>query len=181
MTILPFMVPATVFAMGVQITFIKMGLNNTVTGVILAHLICSLPYAVRLMMDGTEAVGNRLEEQARVLGASRALAVSAPVATDNTATTDEIRILERNILVSAPPLPDISRKARREKTCGRISGHAHLSVTVQISIKTTGRITASAKSSNIIFKTVNFFPAALSFSTLFTSSYRYALYFSSSA
>lgn len=70
LTILPFMVPATVFAMGVQITFIKMGLNNRITGVILAHLICSLPYAVRLITDGTAAVGDRLEEQARVLGAS---------------------------------------------------------------------------------------------------------------
>ncbi len=69
-TILPFMVPATVFAMGIQITFIKMGLNNRIAGVIIAHLICSLPYAVRLIMDGTAAVGSRLEEQARVLGAS---------------------------------------------------------------------------------------------------------------
>ncbi len=70
LTILPFMVPGTVFAMGVQLVFIKLGLNNTLTGVILAHLICSLPYAVRLLLDGTKAVGNRLEEQARVLGAS---------------------------------------------------------------------------------------------------------------
>ncbi len=70
LTILPFMVPATVFAMGIQITFIRLGLNNTVTGVAVSHLICSLPYAVRLMMDGTAAVGDRLEEQARVLGAS---------------------------------------------------------------------------------------------------------------
>lgn len=70
LSVLPFMVPATVFAMGVQITFIKMGINNTVLGVILAHLICSLPYAVRLIMDGTAAVGDKLEEQARVLGAS---------------------------------------------------------------------------------------------------------------
>lgn len=70
LTVLPFMVPATVFAMGIQITFIKMGLNNTVMGVVVSHLICSLPYAVRLMMDGTAAVGDRLEEQARVLGAS---------------------------------------------------------------------------------------------------------------
>ncbi len=69
-TILPFMVPATVFAMGIQVTFIKMGLNNRMTGVILAHLICSLPYAVRLIMDGTAAAGSSLEEQARVLGAS---------------------------------------------------------------------------------------------------------------
>ena len=69
LTVLPLMVPATVFAMGIQITFIRMGLNNTVAGVILAHLIYSLPYAVRLIMDGTRAVGIALEEQARVLGA----------------------------------------------------------------------------------------------------------------
>lgn len=69
LTILPFMVPATVFAMGVQITFIKLGLNNTIFGVVIAHLICSLPYAVRLIIDGMEAVGTGLEEQARVLGA----------------------------------------------------------------------------------------------------------------
>ena len=68
--IIPFMVPATVFAMGIQITFIKMGLNNSITGVVIAHLICSLPYGVRLLMDGTIAAGNKLEEQARVLGAS---------------------------------------------------------------------------------------------------------------
>ena len=54
MAVLPFMVPATVFAMGVQVTFIKMGLNNTAAGVILVHLICSLPYAVRLITDGTD-------------------------------------------------------------------------------------------------------------------------------
>lgn len=70
LTVLPFMVPATVFAMGVQVTFIRLGLNNTVAGVVISHLICSLPYAVRLLMDGTAAVGDRLEEQARVLGAS---------------------------------------------------------------------------------------------------------------
>lgn len=69
LTILPFMIPATVFAMGVQIMFIKLGLNNTVFGVIIAHLICSLPYAVRLIIDGMEAVGTGYEEQARVLGA----------------------------------------------------------------------------------------------------------------
>lgn len=70
LSILPFMVPATVYAMGVQVTFIKMGLNNTITGVVISHLICSLPYAVRLLMEATRATGIRLEEQARVLGAS---------------------------------------------------------------------------------------------------------------
>lgn len=69
MSMLPFLVPGTVFAMGVQITFIKCGLSGTVQGVIIVHLICSLPYAVTLMQDGTRAMGVKLEEQARVLGA----------------------------------------------------------------------------------------------------------------
>ena len=69
LSLLPFLVPATVFAMGIQITFLKWGLGNSVAGVILVHLICSLPYAVRLLMDGMRAVGTKLEEQAQVLGA----------------------------------------------------------------------------------------------------------------
>ena len=69
LALLPFLVPATVFAMGIQITFIKIGLSGTIPGVILAHLICSLPYAVTLLQDGTRALGTKLEEQARVLGA----------------------------------------------------------------------------------------------------------------
>lgn len=84
LTILPFMVPATVFAMGIQLTFIRLGLNNTAIGVILAHVICSLPYAVRLILDGTQAVGVKLEEQARVLGAPSLTAfrkVTLPVLT----------------------------------------------------------------------------------------------------
>ncbi len=69
LSLLPFLVPASVFAMGVQIVFIRNGLSGTVLGVIIAHLICSLPYAVMLIQDGTRAVGTGLEEQARVLGA----------------------------------------------------------------------------------------------------------------
>lgn len=69
LSLLPFLVPATVFAMGIQITFIKIGLSGTIPGVIIVHLICSLPYAVTLLQDGTRALGTRLEEQARVLGA----------------------------------------------------------------------------------------------------------------
>lgn len=69
LSLLPFLVPASVFAMGIQIAFIKAGLSGTVAGVIIVHLICSLPYAVILLQDGTRAIGTRLEEQARVLGA----------------------------------------------------------------------------------------------------------------
>lgn len=68
-SLLPFLVPATVFAMGIQVKFIKAGLSGTIVGVMIVHLICSLPYAVTLLQDGTRAMGRRLEEQARVLGA----------------------------------------------------------------------------------------------------------------
>ena len=69
LSLLPFLVPATVFAMGIQVKFIQAGLSGTIVGVIIVHLICSLPYAVTLLQDGTRAMGTRLEEQARVLGA----------------------------------------------------------------------------------------------------------------
>lgn len=69
-SVMPFMVPATVFAIGIQVTFIKWGLSNTVLGVIITHLIYSLPYALLLLLDGTKAIGKKLEEQARNLGAN---------------------------------------------------------------------------------------------------------------
>ena len=67
--LLPFIIPATVFGMGIQVIFLRMGWGRTFIGVMLAQLIYSLPYASRLILDGTRALGNGLEEQARVLGA----------------------------------------------------------------------------------------------------------------
>ena len=55
--------------MGIQITLIRLGLSDTVTGVILVHLITALPYCITIMTDVTRQVGCRLEEQAMVLGA----------------------------------------------------------------------------------------------------------------
>ena len=66
---LPLLVPGTVFAMGIQITFIRLGLSDTIAGVVLVHLIAALPYCITIMTDVTAAAGNRLEEQAMVLGA----------------------------------------------------------------------------------------------------------------
>lgn len=70
MVLLPFIIPSTVFGMGAQIMFIKMGLARSMVGVIIVHLIYSLPYATKLLYDGTKSMGLSLEEQARVLGAS---------------------------------------------------------------------------------------------------------------
>ncbi|MCL2826005.1 MAG: ABC transporter permease subunit [Eggerthellaceae bacterium] len=68
-TVLPFLIPMTVFAMGVQVAFIRAGLANTAFGVILAHCIVALPYAVTIMTDVMAAAGTRLEQQARTSGA----------------------------------------------------------------------------------------------------------------
>ena len=67
---LPLLVPGTVFAMGIQLVMLKLGLADRIAGVVLVHLVCALPYCIAIMGDVTRAVGVRLEEQARVLGAS---------------------------------------------------------------------------------------------------------------
>lgn len=66
---LPLLVPGTVFAMGIQTSLIRMHINDTLTGVVLVHLVAALPYCITIMMDVTAAVGDSLEEQAAVLGA----------------------------------------------------------------------------------------------------------------
>lgn len=68
-SLLPFIVPSTVFAMGVQVVFLQAGLARTVPGVILAHCIVALPYAMIIMTDITHAAGTHREEAARTLGA----------------------------------------------------------------------------------------------------------------
>lgn len=66
---LPLLVPGTVFAMGIQVTLIHLGLTDTLAGVVIVHLIAAVPYCITIMTDVTRAVGGRLEEQAIVLGA----------------------------------------------------------------------------------------------------------------
>ena len=70
-TMLPFLIPSTVFAMGVQVAFIRLGLARSVGGVILAHCIVALPYAMGIMCDVTRASGRRMEEAALTCGAGR--------------------------------------------------------------------------------------------------------------
>ena len=67
--LLPLLVPGTVFAMGIQITLIRLGLSDTLAGVILVHLTAAVPYCITIMEGVTRAAGRRLEEQAMVLGA----------------------------------------------------------------------------------------------------------------
>ena len=70
LAIAPILVPGTVFAMGIHIVFIKLSLADTILGVIIVHLIYTLPYTINIMKDLTESIGEQMEVQAYVLGAS---------------------------------------------------------------------------------------------------------------
>lgn len=75
-TALPFLIPSTVFAMGVQVAFIKMGMARTAGGVALAHCIIALPYSITIMTDVCKAAGVSLFEAAQTMGASPAQAAA---------------------------------------------------------------------------------------------------------
>ncbi|GAB6137777.1 ABC transporter permease [Halanaerobaculum tunisiense] len=66
----PIIVPPLAVTMGIHINFMKLGLSDTITGVILVHLIPTIPYSVRILTHVFEALGDRLEAQAQVLGAN---------------------------------------------------------------------------------------------------------------
>lgn len=65
----PVIVPPLAVTMGIHINFIKYGLTDSILGVILVHLIPTVPYSIRILTNVFEALGKKLEEQARVLGA----------------------------------------------------------------------------------------------------------------
>jgi putative spermidine/putrescine transport system permease protein len=65
----PIIIPPFVAVMGMHITFIRLGLTETVTGVILSHIVPTLPYMVRALIVSFSTLGFQWEEQARMLGA----------------------------------------------------------------------------------------------------------------
>ena len=109
--LLPFLIPATVFAMGVQVALIRAGLAGTVAGVVLAHSIVALPYAALIMADAMEAAGSRLEEQARVCGAGGAESVAHGHSADALALASVGGLHELHLVVLAV-LPHASGRLR---------------------------------------------------------------------
>ncbi|KRQ87455.1 putative 2-aminoethylphosphonate transport system permease protein PhnV [Caloramator mitchellensis] len=67
----PIIVPITPVGMGIHYIFIKLGIANTLLGIIIAHLIPTLPYGIRIITDIIEIVGDKFENQGKVLGASK--------------------------------------------------------------------------------------------------------------
>lgn len=66
----PLILPLSSITMGLHILFIKLGLTNTILGVILINCIPCIPYAVRLVSNVMSMVGVNHEMVAKSLGAS---------------------------------------------------------------------------------------------------------------
>jgi putative spermidine/putrescine transport system permease protein len=66
----PVIVPSIAVAMGIQIIFIRAGLTNTIPGVVLVHLVPTIPYVVLVMGAVFSNYDTSYEDQARVLGAN---------------------------------------------------------------------------------------------------------------
>ena len=67
----PLLVPAVAVAIGLDVTFIRLGLSRTFWGVVLVHLIPAAPYAVLVLAGVFANYDDDFEAQARTLGASR--------------------------------------------------------------------------------------------------------------
>ena len=65
----PLIVPGLVTALGLHVAAIRLGVSDTVGGVVVAHLLPTLPYMVLVMTATFTNVGTELEAQARTLGA----------------------------------------------------------------------------------------------------------------
>jgi len=66
----PTIVPGIAVVLGIHSIFINLGLNNTIGGVVLVHLIPTLPYMVLVMSGIFANYDPTYEAQARTLGAS---------------------------------------------------------------------------------------------------------------
>ena len=65
------MFPDVLIALPIAVTFIKMGLLDTVAGLVFAHLIGNLPFIAWILVGTFESIPKALEEAATVDGCSR--------------------------------------------------------------------------------------------------------------
>ena len=66
----PLLLPTIVLGLAILIVFARMGLLGTPTGLIIAHLVVTLPYALRVLHTALGALPMAVEEAAATLGAS---------------------------------------------------------------------------------------------------------------
>ncbi|MCT4618330.1 MAG: ABC transporter permease [Marinisporobacter sp.] len=68
---MPIIVPPIVVMMGMYKTFIRLNLTESIMGVVMAHMIPTLPYMIRAIAISFRHLGFEWEEQAKMLGAGK--------------------------------------------------------------------------------------------------------------
>lgn len=68
---LPLIVPEAAIGIALLMIFIRLGLAGSYPGIIIAHLIPTIPYMIRMLTAVYQGLGLEFEEQAYILGASR--------------------------------------------------------------------------------------------------------------
>lgn len=68
---LPLIVPDVAIGIGLLVIFIHLGLAGTYLGIVIAHLIPTIPYMIRMLTAVYQGLDRVFEEQAYLLGASR--------------------------------------------------------------------------------------------------------------
>ncbi|WZL73348.1 ABC transporter permease subunit [Clostridiaceae bacterium 35-E11] len=68
---MPIIVPPIIIMMGMYKMFIRLNLTESITGVVIAHIIPTLPYMIRSVTISFGNLGFQWEEQAKMLGASK--------------------------------------------------------------------------------------------------------------
>jgi putative spermidine/putrescine transport system permease protein len=71
---LPLIIPGILIAIGIFLLFAHLGLNNTMTGIVLAHSVMAIPLVVITVASGLKSYDVTQEMVARSLGANRPLA-----------------------------------------------------------------------------------------------------------
>jgi len=72
---MPIVVPVILIAVGVFSLYAKLGLNYTLTGIVIAHTALALPFVIVTVMSGLQNYDFDQELAARSMGASRAVAL----------------------------------------------------------------------------------------------------------
>jgi len=75
LVIMPIVVPVILIAVGVFSLYAKLGLNYTLTGIVIAHTALALPFVIVTVMSGLQNYDINQELAARSLGASRGYAL----------------------------------------------------------------------------------------------------------
>lgn len=68
---LPLIVPEAAIGIALLMIFIRLGIAGSYTGIIIAHLIPTIPYMIRMLTAVYQGLGKDFEEQAMILGAGR--------------------------------------------------------------------------------------------------------------